>query len=1273
MKTVIINSCSTMKSIFKYFVPMTAAVIALAACNREQDPKKDIPQAPELHITVKAAPDQVKGDAQTKTYISAADGRTILWGTGEYMKIGVYDGTETTFGESSDASSDLWVGESEALFTFSITPATASNDYTYYGLYPASAASTSSNTNPASYKVILPATQSATATSYDPKAYILVAKPESGKTVYDADWEASFRRATALNKITLKNLSEDIKRVKITAPTGTYLAGGRHIDLTTGFSDDIYNGGGRTETVDVRYSTKLSGGADMDIWFTSWEASIAVDAHLVIVAYSDEHTFTRDITVVNKPITFLEGYLNTLSVDMASATQADNTELEEGNYVVLAKNNSNYYALKAEETTGSTPRLVSMNYNGDLDSYDGESDIVWFISRSGNSYTIKNGANYLGWKGGNSASLIEESDYTDSECLMDISYGDGFYTISINNDSSRLLARNTSNAYFAFYSGTQYKEIVFVPAIVDNRQVVTLSFEDGDQHETSVVNLTTDNYDEFLGLNLVADPDDDAITNNIVWDCVDNDGVIDELDGGVVILTGNEGTATVTASFEGDANYRAATASYTINVSSASTASEVFEKITSISDLTLGDTAEYLLIYVPSTGTPLALDGSLESGYNGSAGVGVSFDSDGNADYNTYKSYALTISAASTDNKYWIKTAGGVFIGRNANSNGVDEYTPTTSNPTPTSNYDNGISFNSTTGVVSITGNGGRALLYYPNNSNYRYYAASNLANMFLYKHVTNDNREDPGMSWSAEAATATYGTGNTLSFTAPTLTLGNASNISFASTDETIATITATGAVTIEALVGNEVKEGSTTIKAIFAGDDNYKPQTVSYTLTVVDAREAVAAPTFSPAAGEVEANAQVTINSVSGATVYYTVNGSNPTTESTLYEDPITIDGAKTIKAIAVLSGYKPSAVAEAAYTVAGVQANDGSLEHPYTADEAYTQILAGNESTVYVTGTVVSVGSLSNGVLTYWISEDGTTTNQIQVYKGKYLGNVNFSSADQLASGDNVLVYGPLKYYNNTTPEINSGSQLISINGKTKVLTAGTLTATPDNDNKQITVDWGAASGTESAISYVVTCGTQSYNADAAGSHTFTMADYGSYQVSVTASADDAISVTASTSATLTDPSAGTTDKSATIKFGSANGSTAVNSTSVTGDDSQGNTWTITTVTNNASFTQNASYSQIGSSNKPATSITFTTTLSKSATIKAFSAKFGGFNGTAGTVTLKVDDTTVGSGSLNGSSDVTVSATDNTAVGTVLTVTVTGISKGVKAYEINVTYNN
>ena len=59
--------------------------------------------------------------------------------------------------------------------------------------------------------------------------------------------------------------------------------------------------------------------------------------------------------------------------------------------------------------------------------------------------------------------------------------------------------------------------------------------------------------------------------------------------------------------------------------------------------------------------------------------------------------------------------------------------------------------------------------------------------------------------------------------------------------------------------------------------------------------------------------ADDKVTISSsVAGATFYYTTNGSNPTTESTVYKTPITVDRNMTIKAIAVWSGVDPSPMA-------------------------------------------------------------------------------------------------------------------------------------------------------------------------------------------------------------------------------------------------------------------------------------------------------------------------------------------------------------------------
>ena len=141
------------------------------------------------------------------------------------------------------------------------------------------------------------------------------------------------------------------------------------------------------------------------------------------------------------------------------------------------------------------------------------------------------------------------------------------------------------------------------------------------------------------------------------------------------------------------------------------------------------------------------------------------------------------------------------------------------------------------------------------------------------------------------------------------------------------------------------------------------------------------------------------------------------------------------------------------------------------------------------------------------------------------------------------------------------------------------------------------------------------------------------------------------------------------SGTINFGSGPGDLNVNSSSVSGDDNQSNTWTVTTA-GTTSYTPRADYAQIGSSSKPATSITFTMTLAANQNITAFSAKFGGFSDTAGTVTLKVDNTTVGTGSLNETADVTVTNSSSTT-GKTLTVTVTGISKGVKAYFISYTY--
>lgn len=139
--------------------------------------------------------------------------------------------------------------------------------------------------------------------------------------------------------------------------------------------------------------------------------------------------------------------------------------------------------------------------------------------------------------------------------------------------------------------------------------------------------------------------------------------------------------------------------------------------------------------------------------------------------------------------------------------------------------------------------------------------------------------------------------------------------------------------------------------------------------------------------------------------------------------------------------------------------------------------------------------------------------------------------------------------------------------------------------------------------------------------------------------------------------------------TIKFGTNN--VKIDKASVTAADDQGNSWKITTV-GTEYFGQQSQYTQVGSAGAPATSITFTTTLSKEVKVSSLSVKFGGFKNTAGTIKLLVGDKEIGTGKLNAKNDVTVTST-TVASGTQLTVKVTNIAKGVKCYNISYTYED
>ena len=81
----------------------------------------------------------------------------------------------------------------------------------------------------------------------------------------------------------------------------------------------------------------------------------------------------------------------------------------------------------------------------------------------------------------------------------------------------------------------------------------------------------------------------------------------------------------------------------------------------------------------------------------------------------------------------------------------------------------------------------------------------------------------------------------------------------------------------------------------------------------------ETVATPTFNPAAGVYTEPQNVTIScGTPGATIYYTTDGTIPTSSSTEYTSAIEVDETMTINAIAVKDGMYDSAIASANYSL-------------------------------------------------------------------------------------------------------------------------------------------------------------------------------------------------------------------------------------------------------------------------------------------------------------------------------------------------------------------
>jgi kumamolisin len=218
-----------------------------------------------------------------------------------------------------------------------------------------------------------------------------------------------------------------------------------------------------------------------------------------------------------------------------------------------------------------------------------------------------------------------------------------------------------------------------------------------------------------------------------------------------------------------------------------------------------------------------------------------------------------------------------------------------------------------------------------------------------------------PLTSIAVTPASATIQLPGTLQFTATghyadASTLNLTPNATWASSNPAAATVNTSGLAT-------GVASGKTNITASFDG--------ITSNTTVLTLTGPAAMPTFSPSSGTYNTPQVVTMSDATpGVTIYYTTNGSTPTTSSTVYTGPITISTSTTFEAIAAGNGYEASPVASAVYQI--------------NLPPAPTPTFSPGSGT-YNAPQTVTMSDASPGVTIYYTTNGSTPTTSSTVYTG------------------------------------------------------------------------------------------------------------------------------------------------------------------------------------------------------------------------------------------------------------------------------------------------
>ncbi|MFL6353769.1 MAG: chitobiase/beta-hexosaminidase C-terminal domain-containing protein, partial [Bryobacteraceae bacterium] len=182
---------------------------------------------------------------------------------------------------------------------------------------------------------------------------------------------------------------------------------------------------------------------------------------------------------------------------------------------------------------------------------------------------------------------------------------------------------------------------------------------------------------------------------------------------------------------------------------------------------------------------------------------------------------------------------------------------------------------------------------------------------------------------------------------------------------------------------------------------------------LSIYGLLPAAATPDFSPAAGTYSSPQSVTLSDNSaGTNIYFTTDGSAPTSSSTVYTSPLSVSTTTTIKAMAAAAALSPSAVGSATYTIQQAAATPVFSPAAGTYTSAQSVTLSDNSAgtTIYYTINGVTP-TTSSPVYSAPIAVSTTTTIKAMAAGGAFTASAVGSATYTIQRAAATPVFSPV----------------------------------------------------------------------------------------------------------------------------------------------------------------------------------------------------------------------------------------------------------------------